>query len=122
MAAIFISYRRQDSRADAGRLTNDLKDHLDDRRIFRDIDTVEPDASGYSSAPRCSHFLVSFFCWPGSSRPKARRFCSRRRCWGARTGCSPRGDWFIADLEIVYAGKCVVSRRRNRMLERLCVE
>jgi len=42
MAAIFISYRRQDSRADAGRLTNDLKDHLDDKQIFRDIDTVEP--------------------------------------------------------------------------------
>lgn len=42
MSGIFISYRREDSRADAGRLSKDLKEHLDENQIFRDIDTVAP--------------------------------------------------------------------------------
>jgi TIR domain len=42
LSAIFISYRRDDARADAGRLARDLQSHLADTRIFRDIDTVEP--------------------------------------------------------------------------------
>jgi hypothetical protein len=42
MAGIFISYRREDSRADAGRLANDLKRHLGADQIFRDIDAIQP--------------------------------------------------------------------------------
>lgn len=42
MAGIFISYRREDARADAGRLSKDLKGHLDGSQIFRDVDTLQP--------------------------------------------------------------------------------
>jgi len=42
MAGIFVSYRREDGRADAGRLTKDLKEHLEGGQIFRDIDTLQP--------------------------------------------------------------------------------
>ena len=42
MAGIFISYRREDSRADAGRLAKDLKDYLGEGQIFRDIDSIKP--------------------------------------------------------------------------------
>jgi len=44
MPGIFITYRREDSRADAGRLAKDLKGHLDGAQIFRDIDAIEPGA------------------------------------------------------------------------------
>jgi len=39
---IFISYRRDDSRGDAGRLTDDLKKFFGANRTFRDIETIEP--------------------------------------------------------------------------------
>jgi len=39
---IFISYRREDARGDAGRLTDDLKESFGAGRIFRDIETIEP--------------------------------------------------------------------------------
>ncbi len=42
MSGVFISYRREDSRGETGRLNKDLKDHLADNQIFRDIDTIEP--------------------------------------------------------------------------------
>jgi hypothetical protein len=42
LSAIFISYRRDDARADAGRLARDLQTRLTGTRIFRDIDTIEP--------------------------------------------------------------------------------
>lgn len=41
-ARIFISYRRDDSRGDAGRLTDDLKKFFGSNRTFRDIETIEP--------------------------------------------------------------------------------
>ncbi len=41
---IFISYRRDDSRGDAGRLTDDLKKFFGPNRTFRDIETIEPGA------------------------------------------------------------------------------
>ena len=42
MAGIFVNYRRQDSRAYAGRLTKDLKGYFGESQIFQDIDTIEP--------------------------------------------------------------------------------
>jgi hypothetical protein len=39
---IFISYRREDARGDAGRLTDDLKKAFGAGRVFRDIETIEP--------------------------------------------------------------------------------
>jgi hypothetical protein len=42
MAGIFISYRRSDSAGYAGRLADDLAEHLDGQAIFRDIDAIEP--------------------------------------------------------------------------------
>ena len=39
---IFISYRHEDARGDAGRLTDDLKEQLGDNQIFRDIEAIEP--------------------------------------------------------------------------------
>lgn len=42
MSGLFVSYRREDSRGDVGRLTKDLRDYLDGEQIFRDIDTVAP--------------------------------------------------------------------------------
>jgi hypothetical protein len=39
---IFISYRREEARGDAGRLTDDLKEHFGEEQIFRDIDAIEP--------------------------------------------------------------------------------
>lgn len=41
MSGIFISYRRQDSRGDAGRLATDLKAAFGEEQIFRDIETIE---------------------------------------------------------------------------------
>src|SRR5690242_10613370 len=41
MAGIFISYRREDTRADAGRLTKELRSCFGERQVFRDIDTIQ---------------------------------------------------------------------------------
>lgn len=42
MADIFISYRRQDTRADAGRLYDRLRAHFGDKHVFMDIDDIAP--------------------------------------------------------------------------------
>ena len=39
---IFVSYRREDARGDAGRLTDNLKSQFGDKQIFRDIEAIEP--------------------------------------------------------------------------------
>ena len=39
---IFISYRRNDSSAWAGRLSDGLTSHFDSNQIFMDVDTIEP--------------------------------------------------------------------------------
>ncbi|MEK6478816.1 toll/interleukin-1 receptor domain-containing protein [Catalinimonas sp. 4WD22] len=39
---IFISYRRQDTAGESGRLADSLKQHYDPSQIFMDIDTIEP--------------------------------------------------------------------------------
>ena len=39
---IFISYRRDDTRADAGRLCDRLKAHFGDEQVFMDIDDLKP--------------------------------------------------------------------------------
>jgi TIR domain len=41
---IFISYRREDSAAWAGRLSDRLKSHLPTAQIFMDVDNIEPGA------------------------------------------------------------------------------
>jgi hypothetical protein len=38
---IFVSYRRDDARGDAGRLTDKLKYHFGDKQIFRDVEAIE---------------------------------------------------------------------------------
>src|SRR5918994_450607 len=38
---IFVSYRRDDARGDAGRLTDKLKFHFGDKQIFRDVEAIE---------------------------------------------------------------------------------
>jgi len=42
VSKIFVSYRREDSRGDAGRLTDKLKAHFGDKQIFRDIEAIDP--------------------------------------------------------------------------------
>jgi hypothetical protein len=42
MARIFISYRREDSGASAGRLDDRLREHFGRDNVFMDIDTIEP--------------------------------------------------------------------------------
>jgi hypothetical protein len=42
MAGIFISYRREDSIAYAGRLYDRLQAHFGDEQVFMDIDTLQP--------------------------------------------------------------------------------
>lgn len=44
MPHIFISYRRSDSSAYAGRIFDRLKDRFDDQNVFRDLDTIPPGA------------------------------------------------------------------------------
>lgn len=44
MGGIFLSYRRDDSSGHTGRLTDDLREALPDRVVFRDIDTIAPGA------------------------------------------------------------------------------
>jgi tetratricopeptide (TPR) repeat protein len=44
MSGIFISYRREDSQALAGRLFDRLGGHFGKDRVFRDIDTLDPGA------------------------------------------------------------------------------
>ena len=44
MAGIFISYRREDSAAVAGRLFDRLSQHFGKDQVFRDIDTIDPGA------------------------------------------------------------------------------
>jgi len=38
---IFVSYRREDARGDAGRLTDQLKSHFGEKQIFRDVEAIE---------------------------------------------------------------------------------
>jgi hypothetical protein len=38
---IFVSYRREDTRGDAGRLTDNLKAQFGGKQIFRDVETIE---------------------------------------------------------------------------------
>lgn len=45
MASIFISYRRDDSRADTGRLYDHLSAHFGAERVFMDIDDIAPGAN-----------------------------------------------------------------------------
>lgn len=40
--SIFISYRREDTRADAGRLCDRLESHFGDAQVFMDIDDIRP--------------------------------------------------------------------------------
>jgi hypothetical protein len=42
MSRIFISYRREDSGASAGRLHDRLREHFGRDNVFMDIDTIEP--------------------------------------------------------------------------------
>src|SRR3954471_12198250 len=42
MARVFISYRREDSMAYAGRLSDRLQQHLGKDQVFMDIDAIEP--------------------------------------------------------------------------------
>src|SRR5690349_16640099 len=42
MPRILISYRREDSASDTGRLYDDLVDHLGPDHLFMDIDTIPP--------------------------------------------------------------------------------
>jgi hypothetical protein len=44
MTRIFISYRRQDARGDAGRLADDLGEEFGEERIFRDVEDIEAGA------------------------------------------------------------------------------
>ncbi len=39
---IFVSYRREDSRGDAGRLTDNLKARYGGKQIFRDVEAIAP--------------------------------------------------------------------------------
>ena len=41
ISKIFISYRREDARGDAGRLTDKLKFHFGEKQIFRDVEAIE---------------------------------------------------------------------------------
>lgn len=42
MRAIFISYRREDTEGQAGRLFKDLVDHFGEQAVFMDVDSIEP--------------------------------------------------------------------------------
>jgi hypothetical protein len=42
MTVIFISYRRDDSRGDTGRLYDRLSEHFGKKQVFRDIDAISP--------------------------------------------------------------------------------
>ena len=42
MARIFISYRREDGSASAGRLHDRLREHFGRDNVFMDVDTIEP--------------------------------------------------------------------------------
>jgi hypothetical protein len=42
MARIFISYRREDSSAAAGRLHDRLREHYGRDNVFMDVDSIEP--------------------------------------------------------------------------------
>ena len=44
MAGIFISYRRDDSAASAGRLYDRLVHHFGKEQVFRDVDAIAPGA------------------------------------------------------------------------------
>ncbi len=42
MATVFISYRRNDTRGEAGRLADDLQERLGRRFVFRDVVSISP--------------------------------------------------------------------------------
>ena len=44
MPRVFISYRRDDSAAHAGRIYDRLRDHFGAEQVFRDIDAITPGA------------------------------------------------------------------------------
>jgi hypothetical protein len=61
MSGIFISYRREDTRGDAGRLAGDLKQRLGNNQVFRDIDTIEP-GSAAGHQPHLSAAAIGAEC------------------------------------------------------------
>lgn len=62
MSSIFISYRRQDSAAYAGRLYDRLVLEFGDEHVFMDVDSIQPGADFYSvlgqKLETCSSMLV----------------------------------------------------------------
>lgn len=53
MAEVFISYRRQDSAAVAGRLADRLKAHCGAARVFQDVGDIAPGADFVATLERC---------------------------------------------------------------------
>ena len=47
MTRIFISYRREDSGASAGRLYDRLQEHLGRDNVFMDLDAIDSKVTGY---------------------------------------------------------------------------
>ena len=60
MARVFLSYRRDDTAAYAGRLYDRLVAHFGANQVFIDIDQIEPgiQVSGHSTAEKIHHDLT----------------------------------------------------------------
>jgi hypothetical protein len=61
MSGIFISYRRDDSEGQAGRLFEGLKARFGEDRVFIDVDDIEPAATFAASSMSMS--APATCCW-----------------------------------------------------------
>ena len=62
MQAIFISYRREDTEGQAGRLFDDLSRHLPENSVFMDVVGIEPGRDYRRAIDRGLRRVVS--SWP----------------------------------------------------------
>jgi hypothetical protein len=92
MPSIFISYRRSDSQADAGRIYDRLVAHYGKRAVFKDVDDIPPgvDFRDYlnDTLTRCQVLLAII----GPNWIKAKDAQGKRRL-------DNPGDWVRAEIE-----------------------
>lgn len=91
---MFISYRREDASGFAGRLHESLSLHFGDKRVFRDIDRIQPGATFgdviHQSLESCGAFVVVI------GREWLVDSCGRRRL-------EDPDDWVRQELALVLA-------------------
>lgn len=79
MTTIFISYRRDDAAAYAGRLYDGLRDRYGDNHVFMDVDRIQPGENFAAVIERCVHNADVVLAVIGETWLTVRNDSGRRR-------------------------------------------